>query len=104
MMTTLAHIPAIRRGSNYESLDKIDVIDHRTGKALAQISQVNAGIVRRDLGKISEARKALRRFTTEELLSICAKAGEEFLNGTLPLGDKGHTQSARQYIENLSAT
>ena len=104
MTTTLAHIPAIRRGSNYESLDKVDVLDHRTGKALVQISQVNAGIIRRDLAKIGEGRKALRRLTTEELLNICAKAGEEFLNGTLPLGDKGHTQSARQYIETLSAT
>lgn len=103
-MTTLPHIPAIRRGRNYDSLEKVQVKDHRTGTALAEISQVNAGIVRKDLAKIGEARKSLRRFTTEELLGICAKAGEEFLNGTLPLGDKGHTQSPRQYIETLSST
>ncbi len=103
-MTTLPHIPAIRRGRNYESLDKAEVIDHQTGKALVTISQVNAGIVRKDLAKMDEARKALRRLSTEDLLAICAKTGEEFLNGTLPLGDKGHTQSAREYIETLSAT
>jgi hypothetical protein len=103
-MMNLPHIPAIRRGKNYESLDKAQVLDHRTGKELISISQVNAGIVRKDLAKIDEARKALRRFSTEELIAICAKAGEQFLNGSLPLGDKGHTQSAAQYIETLSAT
>jgi acyl-CoA reductase-like NAD-dependent aldehyde dehydrogenase len=85
-------------------LDKTPVLDHRTGKQLASISQVNAGIVRKDLAKVDEARKALRRLSTEELLAICAKAGELFLNGTLPLGDKGHTQTAAQYIETLSTT
>jgi acyl-CoA reductase-like NAD-dependent aldehyde dehydrogenase len=104
MTNALPHIPAIRRGRNYESLDKVPVNDHKTGTALAHISQVNAGIVRKDLAKIDEARKSLRRFTTEELLAICAKAGEEFFNGTLPLGDRGHTQSAREYIETLSST
>lgn len=103
-MTNLPHIPAIRRGRNYESLDKTPVLDHRTGKQLASISQVNAGIVRKDLAKVDEARKALRRLSTEELLAICAKAGELFLNGALPLGDKGHTQTAAQYIETLSTT
>jgi hypothetical protein len=103
-MTNLPHIPAIRRGRNYESLDKVQVLNHRTGEALCTISQVNAGIVRKDLAKIDDARKALRRMTTDDLLQICARAGEEFLNGSLPLGDKGHTQSARQYIETLSAT
>jgi len=29
---------------------------------------------------------------------------ELFLDGTLPFGDKGHTQSAQQYIETLSTT
>ena len=39
-----------------------------------------------------------------ELIDLSSKAGELFLNGTLPLGDKGHTQSADQYVETLSAT
>ena len=55
-MTSLPHIPAIRRGRNYESLDKASVIDHRTGKELVSISQVNAGIIRKDLAKIDDAR------------------------------------------------
>src|SRR5436190_3742111 len=103
-MMSLPHIPAIRRGRNYESLDKAHLIDHSAGKEVASISHVNAGIIRKDLAKVDDARKALKRFSTDELLQVCTRAGEEFLNGTLPLGDKGHTQSARQYIETLSAT
>jgi hypothetical protein len=39
-----------------------------------------------------------------QLIDISAQAGELFLNGTLPLGDKGHSQSPRDYIETLSLT
>ncbi|HZV33843.1 MAG TPA: aldehyde dehydrogenase family protein, partial [Verrucomicrobiae bacterium] len=103
-MTPLPHIPALRRGRPYESLDQIKVIDHRMGTPLASISQVNAGIVRKDLARAADSRAALKKFTTAQLLEISAKAGELFLEGTLPLGDKGHAQSAREYLETLSAT
>lgn len=103
-MSLLPHLPAIRRGKNYESLDQNQIVDHRTGQPLVTISQVNAGIIRKDLAKISESRKALKKFSTGQMIEICAKAGEFFLNGTLPLGDKGHTQSAQEYIETLSST
>jgi len=103
-MTPLPHIPVLRRGKAYESLDKAQVVDHRTGTPLTSISQVNAGIIRKDLGRVSESRAALKRFSTEQLFDICTKAGEQFLNGTLPLGDKGHTQSADEYVRTLSAT
>src|SRR3984957_1020102 len=104
MMTDLPHIPALRRGKAYESLDQVTIADHRTGKPLVSISQVNAGIVRKDLARIGESRAALKKFTVEQLIEISARAGELFLNGTLPLGDKGHTQSPKEYLETLSAT
>src|SRR5687768_65251 len=100
----LPHIPAIRRGRAYESLDKIDVVNHRTGEKIAQVSTINAGIIRKDLQRIAESRAALKKFTVAQLIEISAKAGELFLNGTLPLGDKGHTQTSQQYIETLSST
>lgn len=103
-MNTLPHIPVLRLGRSYESLDKIAVTDHRTGETRAQVSTVNAGIIRKDLQKISAARAALKRFTTTQLLDLCAKAGEHFLQGTLPLGDKGHQQSPQDYIATLSST
>ncbi|MDB6124317.1 MAG: iolA [Pedosphaera sp.] len=103
-MNVVPHIPALRRGKAYESLDKVNIVDHRTGAALVSISQVNAGIVRKDLQRVGESRAALKKFSTEQLIEISAKAGELFLKGALPLGDKGHTQSAQEYLETLSAT
>lgn len=100
----LPHLPALRRGKPYESLDTVEVVNHRTGEPMARVSQVNAGIVRKDLGRIGEARAALKKFRVAELIEISAKAGEHFLNGELPLGDKGHTQTADDYVRTLSAT
>ncbi|MGE3309278.1 MAG: aldehyde dehydrogenase family protein [Limisphaerales bacterium] len=103
-MSNVPHIPAIRLGRNYESLEKVEVKDHRTGAVLAMVSQVNGGVVKRDMAKIGAAREALRSFTVSRLIELSAKAGDLFLNGTLPLGDQGHTQSPTQYIETLSLT
>src|SRR5947208_15672267 len=98
------HIPALRRGRPYESLDKSNVVDCRSGAVLATVSQVNAGIIRKDLARVAESQAALKKFSVAQLIEICANAGEQFLNGTLPIGDKGQTQSPKQYLETLSAT
>lgn len=103
-MTSPPHIPALRLGRVYESLDQTEVKDFRTGEVKATVSQVNAGIVRKDLTRVGQAQAALKRFSVVQLIEICAKAGEQFVNGTLPLGDKGHTQSPQQYVETLSST
>lgn len=91
-------------GRTYESLDLLDVKNHRNGELMAQVSSVGAGIIRRDLRRIGEARAALNKFTVEELIELSGKAGDLFLNGELPLGDRGHTQTTQQYIETLSLT
>ncbi|MGZ5566107.1 MAG: aldehyde dehydrogenase family protein [Limisphaerales bacterium] len=101
---TECHIPALRRGRPYESLDKGNVVDCRSGAVLATVSQVNAGIIRKDLARVAESRAALKKFTVAQLIEICARAGEQFVNGTLPIGDNGVMQSPRQYLETLSCT
>jgi acyl-CoA reductase-like NAD-dependent aldehyde dehydrogenase len=103
-MPALPHLPALRRGKPYASLDQVTVNDCRTGEALAQLSQVNAGVIRKDLARIGEARAVLKQLPCSRLLEICREAAGLFLNGTLPLGDQGHTQTPKQYIETLSAT
>lgn len=103
-MSEIPHLPALRRGRPYASLDQSPLLDHRTGNPLVSISQVNAGIIRKDLARIAESRAALKRFSVAQLLEICARAADQFLNATLPLGDQGHTQSPQQYIETLSRT
>src|SRR4051812_39559105 len=78
-MSSVPHLPALRKGQPYESLDKVEVKDHRTGEVLAVVSQVNAGIIRRDLNRMAEVRYSLRGFTVEKLIEISAKAGDLFL-------------------------
>jgi acyl-CoA reductase-like NAD-dependent aldehyde dehydrogenase len=104
MSAAIPHLPVLRLGRSYESLEKLEVRDHRSGQVLALVSTVNGGIVKRDLARISQSRAALSRFTVADLIARSAQAGEFFLNGTLPLGDQGHTQSPEQYISTLSLT
>jgi acyl-CoA reductase-like NAD-dependent aldehyde dehydrogenase len=101
---TVPHLPALRLGRPYESLDQSEVRDHRTGEVRTVVSQVNAGIIRKDLQRIAGSRAALKKFTVAQLIEISARAGELFLDGTLPLDAAGRTQSAREYVETLSAT
>ncbi|HTD65118.1 MAG TPA: aldehyde dehydrogenase family protein, partial [Candidatus Limnocylindria bacterium] len=103
-MSNIPHLPVLRLGRTYESLEKIEVKDHRTGEVKALVSTVNGGIVKRDLAKIASSRAALKKFTVKQLIAMSAQAGELFLNGTLPFGDKGHTQTPQQYVETLSST
>jgi acyl-CoA reductase-like NAD-dependent aldehyde dehydrogenase len=98
------HLPALRRGKPYTSLDQTDIKDCRTGETLARLSQVNAGVIRKDLARIAESRAALSRISCDDLLTICGRAAAFFLSENLPLGDQGQTQSPQGYIESLSAT
>jgi acyl-CoA reductase-like NAD-dependent aldehyde dehydrogenase len=103
-MSTVPHLPALRLGRPYRSLDQSPVKDHKTGEVRAEVSTVNAGIIRKDLKNLATSRAALKRFTCAQLMDMSAKAGDLFLNGTLPLGDGGHTQSPQQYVETLAST
>src|SRR5438552_9549671 len=100
----IPHLPVLRLGRSYESLDKLEIKDHRTGEVKATVSTINAGILRKDFRRLGDARAALKKLTVAKLIELSAKAGELFLKGTLPLGDKGHTQSADEYVATLSAT
>jgi acyl-CoA reductase-like NAD-dependent aldehyde dehydrogenase len=102
LMNDVPHIAALRRGQPYESLDQAAVKDFRTGEVKATVSQVNAGIVRKDLQRLAESRTALKKLGTTELLNICSRAADLFVNGVLPLGSG--SQSPQQYLETLSST
>ena len=56
-------------------------------------------MIRKDLQRVSESRAALRRLSIAELLEICRRAADLFLNEPLPLGVDGQVQTAQQYLE-----
>jgi len=74
----ITHFPALRFGKPYKSLDLIDLSPLNSDETIAQVSQVNAGIIKRDLRKIADAGKALSQFTTKQLIEKCATAGKIF--------------------------
>lgn len=98
----MLHFPILRQGEPYKSIDVIRTPHHRTREMFVEISQANAGLIRRDLLDQHRAKAALDAISIHDLIAICGRAAGEFLNGDLPLGDS--LQSPQSYVEQLSAT
>jgi len=98
----MLHIPILRRGEPYRSLDVARAVHYRTREPFVEVSQANVGLIRRDLRGQAEARAALSRFTVEELLALSARAAEHFAADELPLGDD--LQTPEEYVRQVSAT
>ncbi|MFN8007874.1 MAG: aldehyde dehydrogenase family protein [Terriglobia bacterium] len=98
----MIHIPILRRGVPYRSLDIVRVPHYQKREPFVELSQANLGLIRRDLLHQSENRAQLQRYTTRELLEICHKAANLFATATLPLGDA--QQSPEEYLLQVSAT
>jgi acyl-CoA reductase-like NAD-dependent aldehyde dehydrogenase len=98
----MLHIPILRKGVPYRSIDVARVPHYRTREPFAEVSQANVGLIRRDLLDQARTREAFAPFSTAELIEICARAADHFMNDSLPLGDEA--QSPQDYVEQLSAT
>jgi len=100
----MIHLPILRHGVPYTSLDVVTVLHHRTREPFVEVSQANGGLIRRDLlpERQEAAREALARIPFDRLIAMCTEAADHFLNATLPLGDAD--QSPDDYVLQLSAT
>jgi acyl-CoA reductase-like NAD-dependent aldehyde dehydrogenase len=98
----MIHIPILRHGEPYKSLDVARVPHHQTRELFVEISQANAGLIRRDLRDQRQAREKLADLSTGELIEICARAARIFASDSLPLGDE--MQTPEDYVRQVSAT
>jgi acyl-CoA reductase-like NAD-dependent aldehyde dehydrogenase len=98
----MIHIPILRHGEPYKSLDVALVPHHQTRELFVEISQANPGLIRRDLREQHQAREKLAALSTAELIDICSRAAEVFRNDSLPLGDG--VQTPEDYVGQVSAT
>lgn len=98
----MVEIPALRWGKPYESLEKQEVVHFETGEVLAKVHQANGGMLKMDKRFSQRARDVLRQFSIDQLIEIAAKAGDLYLNATLPLGNG--TQSPEEFCRMQSAT
>lgn len=93
----MKHIPLLRFGNTYESLDKSNVIDHRNGEVLATVSIANGGLLRKDLRRMDEIFNKMQEIPQKELSAMCNKAADIFMNGDAP-------QSPDEYVRVLALT
>lgn len=101
----MLHLPVLRGGVPYRSLDRKVLTDVRTGAPVAEVSQANRGLVARDLLGMPERRAELREFKIEELIEKCSRAAELFYAGDLPVAPGADAiQSPRDFVRCQSAT
>ena len=98
----MIHIPILRAGQAYTSLDVVELPHFKTGEPVARISQANRGLIAKDLGIAQKNQQALQALSTASLLEICQKAAGLFMEAELPLDDG--LQSPAQYVKQLSGT
>jgi acyl-CoA reductase-like NAD-dependent aldehyde dehydrogenase len=98
----MLHIPILRWGEPYRSLEASRAVHYRTREPFVEVSQSNVGLIRRDMRAQGDARAALAKFSVEELLAVCGRAAEHFASDELPLGDSA--QTPEDYVRQVTAT
>ena len=66
----MLHLPVLRWGEPYKSLDVDEVVHFATGEPIAEVSRANGGLVERDMRKAQRARDVLREIPIDELLAM----------------------------------
>ena len=98
----MLHIPVLRWGQPYTSMDVDPVVHFATGEPIANVSRANGGLIQRDMRKASRAREVLREIPIDELITRAGTAGDLYMNATLPMGDG--TQTPDEFARAQSAT
>jgi len=83
----MLHLPVLRWGQAYTSMD-VDTVSHfSTGEPIAKVSRANGGLIQRDMRKAPRAREALREIPIADLVARVGRAGELYAAASLPMGD-----------------
>jgi acyl-CoA reductase-like NAD-dependent aldehyde dehydrogenase len=98
----MLHLPVLRWGEPYTSMEIDEVVHFSTGEPIARVSRANGGLIQRDTRKAQRARDVLREIPIDDLIARVGRAGEMYMNATLPMGDG--TQTADEFVHAQSAT
>ncbi len=92
----MIHLPLLRKGEAYTSLDTAKVPHYRTGDPVAELSLANPGLIRRDLSPESQKvmSDSLAALPVKDLLAMSAKAAELFMSASLPCGESSQSVPA----------
>src|SRR3989442_4128009 len=98
----MLHLPVLRWGQPYTSMDVDPVVHFATGEPIANVSRANSGLIQRDMRKAQRARDVLREIPIDDLIARVGAAGELYMNATLPIGDG--TQNPDEFARAQSAS
>src|SRR5438128_2260034 len=98
----MLNLPVLRWGQPYTSIDIDPVVHFATGEPVANVSRANGGLIQRDMRKASRAREVLREIPIDELITRAGRAGELYMDATLPMGDG--TQTPDEFVRAQSAS
>ena len=98
----MLHLPYSAGDNPYDSLEKDEVVHFSTGEPIATVSRANGGMIQRDMRKAQRARDVLREIPIDDLIDRAGKAGELYMNATLPMGDG--TQTPDEFARAQSAS
>jgi acyl-CoA reductase-like NAD-dependent aldehyde dehydrogenase len=98
----MLHIPVLRWGQPYSSMEVDEVVHFADGEPIAKVSRANGGLIQRDMRKASRAREVLREIPIDDLIAKAGAAGELYMNATLPIGDG--TQTPDEFVRAQSAS
>ncbi len=98
----MTHIPVLRAGKPYTSLDVQEVPHVQTGEPTVRVSQANPGLIARDLSAVPENRRTLDALSVSELVAVTRKAAGLFADAVLPL--ENEPQSPEDYVRQVSGT
>ena len=98
----MLHLPILRWGEPYTSLEVDEVAHFASGEPIARVGRANAGLIERDMRKSQRARSLLTQIPIDELITRAGHAGELYMTGTLPMGDG--TQSPDEFVRAQSAS
>jgi acyl-CoA reductase-like NAD-dependent aldehyde dehydrogenase len=98
----MLHLPVLRWGQPYTSMDVDRVVHFTTGEPIAEVSRANGGLIQRDSRRAAHARDVLREIPIDELIARIGKAGDLYMEAALPIGDG--TQTADEFVRAQSAS
>ena len=87
----MLHLPVLRWGQPYTSMDVDEVVHFSTGEPIARVSRANGGMIGRDMRKAQAARDALRKIPIDDLIAKVARAGELYTDAEIPMGEGAQT-------------
>jgi acyl-CoA reductase-like NAD-dependent aldehyde dehydrogenase len=98
----MLHLPVLRWGKSYASMEVDEVVHFSTGEPIAKVSRANGGLIQRDMRQAQRARDVLREIPIDDLIARVGKAGELYMDAELPMGDG--TQTPDEFVRQQSAS